>query len=316
MRRAAVAVLLPACLAAPHIDPAFSKNITVYHINPAKAGAIPVNMDTGGAPGDLFFDLFEVIIYPLTCPNGPASGRQCGNPEASGDLNVNKLTLEVDSRFSGYAKCNRCVNGKDGYGHTCPTDSYFCFCSTGGFPGHEVPCNETNGRENLVDTFGNHSRGCTWLSKKSDCYESAVFSKLAGSTTPAYWYSHLASGYCDMPGHTGDTCTWRAVSVDKVVSRTCHSKVFGDAVHATQPPACLDSCGSQKTNSSSPCWVDCFYKAAVGPDSGKHGGKIGGMSFADLTAAWEKSFLPEEQGGCPALTPQPGWFEPKQSIVV
>jgi len=304
-----------AALAAPRINPTFAKNITVFHVNPAKDGAIPVNMDTGNAPGDLFFDLLEVIIYPLNCPHGKATGHQCGNPEASGDLNVNKLTLEVDTRYSGYAKCNICENGTDGRGHECPSDTYFCYCSTGGYPGRDVPCNKTIGRENLVDAFGHHSgSSCRLFESKSMCYTSAIFSKLNASKTPAYWYSSQSMGYCDDPNHTGDSCTWRAVSVDKVVSRTCHSKVFGDIVQATQPPACLDACGAQKTNTSSPCWADCFYKAAAGPTSGTPGGKVGGMSLEELTAAWEHPFLPEEQGGCPAVKPKPSWFTQKRSV--
>ena len=270
-------------------------------------------MDTGNAPGDLFFDLFEVIIYPLNCPHGPASGTQCGNPEASGNLNVNKLTLEVDSRYSGYAKCNICVNGTDGRGHACPNDTYFCYCSNGH---HDVPCNTTVGRENLIESFGHyhHHGGCKWYESKSECYELAIFSKLNGSSVPAYWYSSQAMGNCDDPSHDGKGCTWRTVSVDKIVTRDCHSKVFGDIVQATQPPACLDACGSQKTNTSSSCWVDCFYKAAAGPDSGKPGGKVAGMSFAELTAAWEHPFLPEDQGGCPPVKPKPPWFAHTTSV--
>ena len=31
----------------PRIDPVHATNITVYHVNPHAAGAIPLNMDTG-----------------------------------------------------------------------------------------------------------------------------------------------------------------------------------------------------------------------------------------------------------------------------
>ena len=64
-------------------------------------------------------------------------------------------------------------------------------------------------------------------------------------------------------------------------------------------PGCFDACGDQARNTSSPCWVDCFYKAALGPDSGRYGGAVAGMAMDDLVAAWEKPFLPEDQGGCP-----------------
>jgi len=84
-----------------------------------------------------------------------------------------------------------------------------------------------------------------------------------------------------------------------LLQRECHTNVFGAVVTATAP-ACLDACGDQKTNVSSPCWVDCFYKAALGPDSGTPGGEVAGMLTGDLVAAWEKPFLDVESGGCPS----------------
>jgi hypothetical protein len=94
------------------------------------------------------------------------------------------------------------------------------------------------------------------------------------SANPGFWYSSLKGGYCGnsssmgIDAHVGagagaatDACTWQVTKVVKVVSRACHAKVFGDLVQASAPPACLDGCGSQKTNTSSPCWVNCFYLA-------------------------------------------------------
>merc|ERR1719183_2323042 len=117
--------LVPALSSA--IDPRFAKNITVFHVNEHKYGAIPVNMDTGDAVGDMFFDMLEVIAYPLVCENGTKPSKfgpnPCTNPEADGEnLMVNKLTLEVDSRFSGYAPCNVGINGSDPFHNPCKTD--------------------------------------------------------------------------------------------------------------------------------------------------------------------------------------------------
>lgn len=76
-------------------------NITVYHVNPHRYGAVPYSMNTGDTAGDLFFDLFQVVISPLACQNETES-HACSNPEATGaDLVVNKLRLEVDTRYSG-----------------------------------------------------------------------------------------------------------------------------------------------------------------------------------------------------------------------
>lgn len=332
-----LALFAPALAQRP--DPAYATNITVYHINPHPSGAIPVNsacqlhdaygilsmaptqqnvsslsavcaVDTGNGVGDLFFDLFEVLIFPLACKQGAQSGHTCSNPEAHGsNLVVNKLVLEVDNRYSDYAMCNIGVNGTDGHKHKCTDGTYCCFCHKGFWP---EQCKATLGRENLVDHFGgggghHHGFQCREGQPSYYCYMAAVFSKLNTSTTPAFWYSSLKSGYCD--GASGE-CTWRVVSVDKIVSRDCHSKVFGDIVQATQPAAaCLDGCGAQATNTSSPCWSDCFYQAAMGPTSGVPGGKVGGMTLSDLTAAWEKPFAPEAEGGCPALAPMTPWFE-------
>jgi len=289
-------------------------NITVYHVNPHQYGAVPINMDTGDAVGDMFFDLFEVIINPLACPNGSASpssmGHVCTNPEAvAPDLMVNKLTLEVDMQYSGYAKCNiGDVNGTDGRGHPCKTDTYCCFCGNK----TTVSCNDTLGRESLYDHFGgggsSPSHSCREGSPPADCYRGNAAKKLS-EADPGYWYSSLAQGYCGQLFGAGAECTWRVVSVDKIVTRQCHSTVFGNVVQATGDPACLDSCGDQRTNTSSPCWTDCFYQAALGPESGIPGGKVEGMLLDDLKAAWVKPFLTEEQGGCPPQTELSSWYK-------
>jgi hypothetical protein len=158
------------------------------------------------------------------------------------------------------------------------------------------------GYENVFETFGQFmGKGC----KPSifnphpttmDCYRANVFNKLSAQDHGS-WFSTLADGFCGGAG--ASACTWRVVSVDKIVQRTCHTSVFGAEVAATAP-ACFESCGNQKSNTSSPCWVDCFYKAALGPDGGTPGGAPGGMTTAALLEAWTKPFLPEAQGGCPA----------------
>jgi hypothetical protein len=37
----------------------------LYHVNPERFGAIPVNMDTGDAAGDLYFDLSLAILATI-----------------------------------------------------------------------------------------------------------------------------------------------------------------------------------------------------------------------------------------------------------
>lgn len=45
----------------------------------------------------------------------------------------------------------------------------------------------------------------------------------------------------------------------------------------------------------------CFYDTVLGPEAGFPGGKVAGMPLQKLVDAWNKPFLPEAQGGCPAL---------------
>ena len=61
----------------------FAKNITVYHVNPASAGQVPIDMDTGDSAGDLFFYLTEFLL-PEECSTSDPHGRaqfDCDNPE-------------------------------------------------------------------------------------------------------------------------------------------------------------------------------------------------------------------------------------------
>lgn len=302
--RLALLVLLVSV--AQSIDPAHLRNITVYHVNEAKFGPIPINMDSGDAVGDLFFDMLEVISQPLRCagknrpPPNPHGPDFCKNQEAAGpDLRVNKLTLEVSTPFSGYAACNVGVNNSDPFGGYCKTDTYCCGCVRPGGPHHyqPVPCNRTVGSERVYETMGRFIHGCKSNASAVDCYTDNVFAKLTPQT-PGIWYSTLQTGYCGNDAVGTGGCTWRVVAVDKVVKRACHTKVFGAAVGATAP-ACFDGCGDQRNNVTAPCWADCFYKAALGPDSGKPGGIVAGMSTSALEQAWVKPFLPEDQGGCP-----------------
>jgi hypothetical protein len=304
------------------IDPRYAKNITVFHVNEHKFGAIPLNMDTGDAVGDMFFDMIEVIGSPFFCPNGSNTSQHgpgpnpCVNPEAVGnDLMVNKLTLEVDSRFSGYAACNVGINGSDPFHHPCKTGTYCCLCSTHTFPPKTVPCNSTLGYQNLYEMFGkwmHKSRGCRRSlyqprPTKADCYRNGVFSKISPEN-PGAWYSSLEQGYCGK--NSSSDCTWRVVSVDKIVQRSCHKRVFGGEVAKTAPE-CFEGCGDQKNNASSPCWVDCFYQAALGLDAGRPGGTWAGMSTDALVAAWQKPFLPVGKGGCPPQKQALPWFKSK-----
>lgn len=139
---------------AAQIDPQHAMNLTVYHLNPAGAGAVPINMDSGDALGDLYFYLGQFLL-PLECQNASKAFRahfDCDNPErVDPNLVVTKVDMEVDSRTTSYSACNLC-NGTDPFTHKpCQKGTYTCDCFS-----HEsaAPCNAKRlGNESIADNF-------------------------------------------------------------------------------------------------------------------------------------------------------------------
>jgi len=140
---------------AAQIDPAHAQSLTAYHLNPAKVGAVPINMDTGDALGDLYFYLGQFLL-PLECANASREGRahfDCDNPErVDPNLVVTKVDMQVDSRTTTYSACNLC-NGTDPFsGSPCKVGTYICDCF-----GHNSSCDRTKlGKESIKGHFTPH----------------------------------------------------------------------------------------------------------------------------------------------------------------
>ena len=75
-------------------------DLTVFHVNPASYPAAPINMDTGDALGDMYFDL-RSLATPIECAHPtPQTARDCDNEEVvANDLVVTKLVLDVNLPF-------------------------------------------------------------------------------------------------------------------------------------------------------------------------------------------------------------------------
>merc|ERR1719321_272288 len=141
------------------IAPDFAKNLTVYHLNPASAGAIPINMDTGDARGDLYFYLGQFLL-PLECANQSKEGRahfDCDNPErTSKDLVVTKVEMEIDSRPTTYSACNLC-NGTDPLTRKpCKVGTYVCDCFADWHNSSQKCDAKRVGSESIKDHFVPH----------------------------------------------------------------------------------------------------------------------------------------------------------------
>ena len=61
---------------------------------------------------------------------------------------------------------------------------------------------------------------------------------------------------------------------------------------------CTDSGVGARRNTTSPCWISCFYDTVLGPDAGTPGGAVAGMPLEDLVAAWQRGFGGVDEGGC------------------
>lgn len=292
-------LLAASCALVSALDPNFAVNITVFHINELKYGPKPINMDTGDAAGDMFFDFHNGYIYPLQCPHGAASGGSCSNPEVvAPNLMVNKVILEVDRRYSDYARCNVGINGSAS-GVPCEDDTYCCACNAQGGSGHGavVPCNATLGAENILESHG--GRSCGSGSQPYECFKDNAAKKFT-EDVPGYWYSSLRESYCgEGADYYSSDCTWRVVSVPKVVTKECHADTFLGVVEQ-ENQGCFSACGAAR-NTSSVCWTQCFYETVLGPNSGKAGGAVAGMDLQKLLSGWTAPFDSEDAavGGCP-----------------
>jgi len=281
--------------------PRNSVNITVYHINQATFGAAPVNMDTGDAKGDLYFDLRSVDL-PLECAHpSSSSAHDCQNAEVvSPNLVVTQLVLEVDQGFSQYGRCNVCVNGSDNHGTNCtkqgiPDGDYFCGCGSWGKP--PIACGAPVGKEDILQHMGGYD--CQPASPVWDCWKSNAAKKIGGT-----WYSTTRAGWCggDSPS---PNCTWRVVQAVKRISKSCSDDVIYTTVEKADKAGCFSKCGP-KRNATSECWINCFYQTTLGVEASKPHATLGGMPTQDIVAAWEQAFNEPSQGGCQGLPIPPG----------
>eukprot|EP00656_Telonema_subtile_P053227 TRINITY_DN7647_c0_g1_i6.p1 TRINITY_DN7647_c0_g1~~TRINITY_DN7647_c0_g1_i6.p1 ORF type:complete len:315 (-),score=65.33 TRINITY_DN7647_c0_g1_i6:102-1046(-) len=274
------------------IPPEYQANITVYHVNEATFGAAPVNMDTGNALGDMYFD-FRSVSLPLECAHPTnATARDCDNAEvASDNLVITELILTVDKRFGDYGRCNVCVNGTDHHGHNnCTDGEYICGCGGYLFP---TVCGAPVGIQNITQQVSVHDCGGLFQSNQWDCWKYNVAKKMGG-----LWYSTTEQGWCDS-AHPSPNCTWFVAEAVKRVNKSCSDNLIYNAVEQADANKCFAGCGAR--NTSSPCWIECFYDTLLGPGTDKPAANVTGMPTTSLLAAWDASFASSGVAGCPAV---------------
>ena len=289
-------------------------HLTVYHVNPLHDGVIPLNMDTADLRGDMSFDVKSVVL-PVECAVDQPDLRwaamgDCTNEEViDDDLVVTKLVLKVQGAFGEYGRCNVCNSSDtDPFSSLpCHGASYLCTCGNYQKPAN---CNAQLqvGAENVTETFGQFSRFIctweTWIKEPWICWGTTTVNKMAAPGVNM-WYSTTAAGWCGAEDASPD-CTWSA-DVLMVVNKSCSDELIRSAVevydakHEGLFARCPHSQPGPQRNTSDPCWIYAFYATVLGEKALVPGGEIAGMPVAILDQAFEQPFLPEAQGGCPAI---------------
>lgn len=151
----------------------------------------------------------------------------------------------------------------------------------------EAGCNQN-------DLFGfcpSSWQQCTPHGPKWACWLENIPRKTAG-----FWYSTLAAGQCT-PG--GSNCSWAVQSMTTVKEECLKDRLMTTV--ESHNTTCFHACGAR--NSTSPCWISCFFGTVLGSDAGISTAlPLGGMDISILEQSWEGSFLPKAQGGCDVVT--------------
>ena len=95
------------------------------------------------------------------------------------------------------------------------------------------------------------------------------------------------------------------------VAKTCSDNAIDGVIQKGDASApwgarCFEACpAAQRYNTSSECYIECFYKNVLGPKGTtqlmNHSSPDFGIPLAELRAAWDKPFGPVADGGCPPL---------------
>ena len=247
--------------------------------------------------GDAYF-LVKDKYLPVACaecaqsPNGcrhDSATFDCTNPESGGNLVVRKIELEVKANDTmAYALCND-VEGKCGYecqrfSHTTPVGI-----------GQEKVCAGCN----MAPAPSIYRR--TTNDYDYWDYNGAA---LLGDQGQGLWYSLRKED---------ENVFYRNVKIVKVINADCQARALDAAVRA-RGESCFSGC-PEPTNTSSVCWVNCFFETVIGKGHNTTTRPEGGMTPGEVTAAWLTGFETDDttKGGCPAC-PETGDCPPPSAV--
>lgn len=260
-------------------------NMTVYDVLPQDCRHTVTEKDVGNPAGDAYFNTKDKYLPvacaecakdPLACRHDSAAF-DCSNPESKGSLVVRKIEVEVsglDER-GGYALCND-DDGKCGY--RCVVPSRHLPTAVG----VEKVCAGCNMAP---------EPGTRYPHRMNFDYWDYNVAALLGDRGGGRWYSLRKED---------EGKFWRNAKIVKVINAGCQATAL-DALVAKRGEGCFRSC-PQPLNTSTTCWVDCFFETVLGKGHNTSVTPAGGMEPGDVTGAWLQGFNSDDPAefGCPA----------------
>jgi hypothetical protein len=269
------------------------ETMVLYDVLPEACRDDVANKDVGNVPGDMYFMMKDKYL-PYACPYcekhpwgcyHDAAAFDCTNPESGGDLVVRKIEIEINTAYGDYALCDEwhSTNASN-------CSDYECFTfSKSPKPGVGIE---------QVAVGGEMAPRPTRFQTAAFDYWNWNAAALLGNTTGGggLWYSLDAKNEGEY---------WRNATVVKAITADCHAQGLDSTVEQAGS-ACFDAC-EQPSNTSSACWIQCFFATALGPTSNTTfapdgGPPTGAMSVEALSKGWLQGFASDDvsQGGCPA----------------
>jgi len=194
---------------------------------------------------------------------------------------------------SSSASCNACARTPVTEAANCSALVLKYACRT------PTPCNVTGKLEvstrycGSTDNTTGLCNGCA-----DDCggiwdHWKSEISQLGG-----IWYSTTREGNCADPA--APSCAWRVAKELKTVNATCANENVHKLVQK-KGEACFNKC-PQPTNSSTDCWILCFFETVLARNPLQLEHKTGGvpMTSSEIERAWLQAFESNDpsKGGC------------------
>lgn len=298
--------------------------LTLYDVLPAPCRAVDdasfALKDYGDAAGDAYFAI-RSLLPPLLCDtcasedpyeetalcvryNGISVGTCYSEAAYEGVSVARKIAVEVPvgTSFGGYGACNPMVDMEN----NAATDEELC---------SSYECTPSDAGVEVADGIGVER-----LTTARVCNDAIGFNLTAEAATPEHadalralhydyhlcreldgaWYSVGNASFADTH--------WRRPRLVKAIDAQCQERVLHEAVRAARGTACFDACPERAGlvsedgaianrslavpyDTSSLCYIGCFYETLLGPGadvSAYEGG--GGMGVREITRAWLRAF--------------------------